>query len=34
MGSCRVDTRHGAIDQQFSVQLERIEAELTSGNES
>jgi flagellar assembly protein FliH len=33
-GSCRVDTRHGTIDQQFSAQLARIEAELTSGNES
>jgi flagellar assembly protein FliH len=34
LGSCRVDTRHGTIDQQFSAQLARIEAELTSGNES
>jgi flagellar assembly protein FliH len=34
MGSCRVDTRHGTIDQQFSAQLARIEAELTGGNES
>jgi flagellar assembly protein FliH len=33
-GSCRVDTRHGSIDQQFKAQLERIEAELTGGNES
>ena len=32
-GGCRVETQHGAIDQQFSAQLERIEAELTSGNE-
>jgi flagellar assembly protein FliH len=34
LGSCRVDTRHGTIDQQFSAQLARIEAELTGGNES
>jgi flagellar assembly protein FliH len=33
LGSCRVDTQHGTIDQQFSAQLARIEAELTSGNE-
>jgi flagellar biosynthesis/type III secretory pathway protein FliH len=31
-GSCRVETPHGAIDQQFSAQLARIEAELTAGN--
>ena len=29
-GGCRVDTRHGTIDQQLEVQLARIEAELTS----
>ncbi len=29
-GGCRVDTRHGTIDQQLQVQLARIEAELTS----
>jgi flagellar biosynthesis/type III secretory pathway protein FliH len=34
LGSCRVETRHGTIDQQFSAQLLRIEAELTGGNES
>ncbi len=28
-GGCRVDTRFGAIDQQFSSQLARIENELT-----
>jgi flagellar assembly protein FliH len=33
LGSCRVETQHGAIDQQFSVQLARIEAELTAGND-
>jgi flagellar assembly protein FliH len=33
LGSCRVDTRHGTIDQQFSAQLARIEAELTGGND-
>lgn len=32
-GGCRVETRNGTIDQQFSAQLARIEAELTSGNE-
>jgi flagellar biosynthesis/type III secretory pathway protein FliH len=32
-GGCRVETRHGAIDQQFSAQLARIEADLTSGND-
>jgi flagellar assembly protein FliH len=32
-GGCRIQTRHGTIDQQFSAQLARIEAELTSGNE-
>ena len=33
LGGCCVETRHGTIDQQFSAQLERIEVELTSGNE-
>jgi flagellar assembly protein FliH len=28
-GGCRIETRHGAIDQQFETQLDRIEAELT-----
>ena len=28
-GGCRIDTRHGAIDQQFAAQLARIEQELT-----
>ena len=28
-GGCRVDTRHGTIDQQFEAQLARIEQELT-----
>lgn len=28
-GSCRVETRHGVIDQTFEAQLARIEAELT-----
>jgi flagellar assembly protein FliH len=32
-GGCRLETQHGAIDQQFSAQLTRIEAELTGGNE-
>jgi flagellar biosynthesis/type III secretory pathway protein FliH len=27
-GGCRVDTRHGSIDQQFAAQLARIELEL------
>jgi flagellar assembly protein FliH len=27
-GGCRVETQHGSIDQQFDVQLARIEAEL------
>jgi flagellar biosynthesis/type III secretory pathway protein FliH len=27
-GGCRVDTRSGAIDQQFEAQLARIEEEL------
>jgi flagellar biosynthesis/type III secretory pathway protein FliH len=27
-GGCRVETRFGSIDQQFEVQLERIEREL------
>jgi flagellar assembly protein FliH len=34
LGSCRIDTQHGTIDQQFSAQMARIEAELTSKNES
>lgn len=29
LGSCRVDTRFGTIDQQFEAQLARIEEELT-----
>src|SRR4029079_15812842 len=29
LGSCRVDTRFGTIDQQFDAQLARIEEELT-----
>ena len=28
-GGCRVETRFGAIDQQFEAQLARIEEELT-----
>ncbi len=32
LGSCRVETLHGAVDQRFEAQLARIEAELTSGN--
>ena len=32
-GGCRVETRHGIIDQQIETQLERIVAELTDGNE-
>ncbi len=28
-GGCRIDTRHGTIDQQFEAQLARIEQELT-----
>jgi flagellar assembly protein FliH len=28
-GGCRIETRHGAIDQQVEAQLARIEAELT-----
>ena len=28
-GGCRVETRFGAIDQQFAAQLKRIEEELT-----
>ncbi|HEX4148315.1 MAG TPA: FliH/SctL family protein [Pirellulales bacterium] len=28
-GGCRIETRHGAVDQQFAAQLDRIEAELT-----
>lgn len=28
-GGCRVETRHGAVDQQLDVQLGRIEEELT-----
>ena len=28
LGSCRVDTEFGCIDQQFQAQLERIEEEL------
>lgn len=28
-GGCRVETRHGAVDQQLEAQLARIEAELT-----
>lgn len=30
IGSCRVDTKFGTIDQQFSAQLSRIEEELSS----
>jgi len=30
IGSCRVDTKFGTIDQQFSSQLSRIEEELSS----
>jgi flagellar assembly protein FliH len=33
LGSCRVETQHGVIDQQFSAQLARIETELSAGNE-
>jgi flagellar assembly protein FliH len=32
-GGCRIETQHGAIDQQFEAQLARIEEELTRGNE-
>jgi flagellar assembly protein FliH len=32
-GGCRLETRHGMIDQQIDSQLERITAELTGGNE-
>ncbi|HEX3656512.1 MAG TPA: FliH/SctL family protein [Pirellulales bacterium] len=28
-GGCRIETQHGAVDQQLEVQLARIEAELT-----
>ncbi len=28
-GGCRIDTRHGSIDQQFAAQLARIEQELS-----
>jgi flagellar assembly protein FliH len=28
-GGCRIETRHGAVDQQLEAQLARIEAELT-----
>jgi flagellar biosynthesis/type III secretory pathway protein FliH len=28
-GGCRLETRHGAIDQQLATQLKRIEEELT-----
>jgi flagellar biosynthesis/type III secretory pathway protein FliH len=31
-GGCRVETMHGAVDQQFEAQLSRIASELTSGN--
>jgi flagellar biosynthesis/type III secretory pathway protein FliH len=31
-GGCRLETLHGAVDQQFEAQLARIESELTSGN--
>lgn len=33
LGSCRVETLHGAIDQQFDAQLARIEEELTRAND-
>jgi flagellar assembly protein FliH len=33
VGGCRLETRHGMIDQQVESQLERIVAELTGGNE-
>jgi flagellar assembly protein FliH len=33
VGGCRVETRHGMIDQQVESQLERIVAELTGGDE-
>jgi flagellar assembly protein FliH len=29
LGGCRIETKFGAIDQQFETQLARIEAELT-----
>jgi flagellar assembly protein FliH len=32
-GGCRIETLHGAIDQQFESQLARIEEELTRGND-
>jgi flagellar assembly protein FliH len=28
LGGCRIETRHGAIDQQFEAQLNRIVEEL------
>lgn len=28
LGGCKIDTRHGSIDQQLAVQLQRIEEEL------
>jgi flagellar assembly protein FliH len=33
-GGCRVETRHGVIDQQIETQLARIAAELIGGNEA
>jgi flagellar assembly protein FliH len=33
LGGCRVETQHGAIDQQFTAQLNRIEEELTGANQ-
>jgi flagellar biosynthesis/type III secretory pathway protein FliH len=33
LGGCRVETRHGLIDQQIETQLERVIAELTGGND-
>jgi flagellar assembly protein FliH len=33
-GGCRIETLHGAIDQQFETQLARIEEELTRGNDA
>lgn len=33
LGSCRLDTQFGSIDQRFTAQLSRIEQELVQGNE-
>jgi flagellar assembly protein FliH len=33
-GGCRIETVHGAVDQQFEAQLARIVEELTRGNDA